>query len=243
MELEYPGDDSMAVFKDKLDYMLRYLRTKLEDKDKEGIVISKLRKSDALRPHLEYYDRLPESHADRSFAWVSRLLDTLIENARKKKNVDSLVSANAAAPAKKSGAPGKPKRGEKQHSGEDPQTTSAAAATTGKGKGKGKGDKSSKKNDKNSKSNSGDVSGSDSDTSTKGNPGKVKTKIDPSAYCCIRHLWGLCSEPSKCAHNPHLDKPTAGIKTHFLYKKLSKKFGAPTGPGNPPPGANADDKT
>ena len=87
MELEYPGDGNMAVFKDKLDFTFRHLRTKLEDKDKEGIVVAKLRKSDALRPHLEYYDRLPESHADRSYAWVSQLTDTLIDNHRKKKTL------------------------------------------------------------------------------------------------------------------------------------------------------------
>ena len=150
-----------------------------------------------------------------------------------------MISANAVVPPKKSGAPGKVKNGQ-DSGGKTPGGQDSSG--TGKGKGKGKSDKSSKKNDKNSKSNSGDVSGSDSDASTKGNPGKTGKQVDPKQLCCIRHLWGLCEDPSKCKHNPHLDKPTTGIKEHFFYKKLHKRFGPPTGPGNPPPNATDKDR-
>ena len=113
----------------------------------------------------------------------------------------------------------------------------AAPSKTEKGKGKGKGDKKVSKKDGKAKGTPGDVSGSDSDSSTKGNPGKTKKQIDPKQLCCIRHLWGLCTDTANCQHGPHLDKATGGIKKHFLYVKLDKKFGPPTGPGNPPPGA------
>jgi len=185
---------------------------------------------------------LPESHADKRFKRVSNLIDTLVENACKKRNVDSMV-ASTTAPVKKSGAPGKPKKGDGQQTGNQ-SSAAGASATSGKDKdkGKGKGDGKKAKGKGKGKSNSGDVSGSDSDSSTKGNPGKTKAQIDPKQLCCIRHLWGLCKNPEACMHGPHLDKPTGGIKSHFFYIKLDKKFGAPTGPGNPPPGATDADK-
>jgi len=244
--LEYPGDANMGWFKDRFDLMLRHCRTKLEDRDKEGILVNKLRGSDALRPHLDYYDRLPETHADRCFRWVNDLVDTLVENARKKRNVDAMVSANAAAATgKKSAAPGKVKKDDVP----PPRTTPTSSTSTANGKtdkkekGKGKGDSKDKKNGKANHKGNASNSGSDSEKEKKGQSGKTKKDIDAKHYCCIRHLWGLCLNPETCTNGPHLEKPTSGIKEHFLYVKLDKKFGPPSGPTNPPPGASASDKS
>jgi len=207
MELEYPGDANMGWFKDRFDTMLRHCRTKLEDKDKEGVLVAKLRKSDDLKPHLDYYDRLPDSHADKCFKWVSDLVDTLVENAGKRRNVDAMVSANATATAKKSGAPGKPKKDDVQSGTKSAALAVATGTTTQKsdktGKGKGKGDQKDKKSKGKGKGNASN-SGSDSETERKGQRGKVKKEIDPKHHCCIRHLWGLCLKPDTCTHGPHL---------------------------------------
>ena len=40
---------------------------------------------------MEYYDRLPRPHRDKCYKWVSDLIDTLVKNARHKRNTESLV--------------------------------------------------------------------------------------------------------------------------------------------------------
>ena len=47
--------------------------------DLVSIFINRLRKSDALMPHLDYGDRLDEDHADRAYDGVSRLVDAYAE--------------------------------------------------------------------------------------------------------------------------------------------------------------------
>ena len=45
--------------------MVRHCKTKLSEKDNEGIFIAKFRdKNDIMKPDLEHYDRLPDDHHD-----------------------------------------------------------------------------------------------------------------------------------------------------------------------------------
>ena len=72
--------------------MLRECKTKLSEKDKEGIFIAKFKdKSDIMKPHLEYYERLPQGHHDRCYQSMSDVMDRLVEDQRNRRNADSLV--------------------------------------------------------------------------------------------------------------------------------------------------------
>ena len=84
--LEYPGDTSKGWFKSHWGHMARHLRTKLTKRDLEGIFLDKLRRSEDLRNHFQYYDRCPKGHANRSYTRLCQLLDRVIDTERKKRN-------------------------------------------------------------------------------------------------------------------------------------------------------------
>ena len=105
MSLEYTGDASKAVFKDQWDHMVRHLRTKLSDRGTQGIFLTKLRASEDLKGHLLYYDHCPDGLANKSYRWLSALLDQWIASEQKDNNISALTSAHlskvrrATAPA------------------------------------------------------------------------------------------------------------------------------------------------
>ena len=47
--------------------MARHCVTNLEDKDRLGMLVQKLKPSERLKPHLEYLERIPEDHPDHSY--------------------------------------------------------------------------------------------------------------------------------------------------------------------------------
>ena len=55
MGLEYSGDKNIGRWKDHWDSILRHCKTKLSERDNEGIFIAKFKdKSDIMKPRLEY---------------------------------------------------------------------------------------------------------------------------------------------------------------------------------------------
>ncbi len=224
MDLEYPGDAKLPEFKDRWDHMIRHLRTKLSPEDLESILVRKLRASDILKPQLDYYDRIPRGHADKCYDWVCQLIDTMVEDARYKRNVESLViqasgkeqKPRPAKPAKPTDGGGKGGKGGKDGNADSPPKDPKGKGKGDKGKGKGKG----KDKDKPS-------SGSESGGSQKRTDGKTTKEIPPDQMCCIKHLWGKC-ERNPCPHADR-DSPTKGIVEHNFYKTCVDKWGAPTG--------------
>ena len=234
MDLEYPGDAKLPEFKDRWDHMIRHLRTKLSKEDLESILVRKLRASDLLKPQLDYYDRIPRGHADKCYDWVCQLIDTMVEDARFKRNAESLViqasgkeqKPRPAKPAKPTDGGGKGGKGGKDGNAEtppkDPKGKGKGDKDKGKGKGKGK-DKTS--------------SGSESDGSKKRTDGKTTKEIPPDQMCCIKNLWGKCERnPSPHAHR---DAPTKGIVEHNFYKTCVDKWGPPKAGNNVAGAGNA----
>ena len=89
IKFEYQGDAKLPWWKDHWDKMVRHCVTNLEDKDKLGMLVEKLKPSERLKPHLEYLERLPETHPEHSYTWLSGLVDKLVADDRRKGNVDS----------------------------------------------------------------------------------------------------------------------------------------------------------
>ena len=45
----------------------------------------------ALKTHFDHYDRCPEDHPDHCYRWVSQLVDKLVADDRRRRNVESHV--------------------------------------------------------------------------------------------------------------------------------------------------------
>ena len=210
--------------------MVRHCLTMLTDRDKEGIFVQKLRGSEALKPHIDYYDRCDETHADHSYSWVSQLMDKLIRDTRRRRNAESLVLEASgkeqpskhkvsvpaamlpdAVPAMAALSPGVPSPSP------DPK----------KGKGKGKGGKGKGKGQ----------SGSDSETgyATDQYPGTAINDIPEAERCCVFHLYvdkngETCCKPTKngkpCKMQ-HLQQPTKAMLNSKVYTKYCTLWGQP----------------
>ena len=237
LAISWPGDAKLAQFKDRWDHIVRNLRSPIGKRDLEDILVSKLRGSDVLKPHLDYYDRLPTTHSDRCYDWVSQLIDTLVAKARQKRNTESLVldaSGREQIPERpgRSAMPGRvsdqdsrqdgpPETGGSQLQGGNPGAE-GSHADGGKG-----GRRRGKRQQRDTESEAGgSVAGGAPDT-----PRSSSLTMVPADHkCCIKHLWGKCADPEKCPYGPHLAKPTEGIKRHPFYQTLLKELGEPRGP-------------
>ena len=226
LNITYPGDARLGQFKDKWDHVVRNLRSPISDRDLEGILVTKLRGSELLAPHLVYYDRLPRGHADRSYAWVSQLIDTIVESEREKRNTESLIldvsgKEQPAAQNRKQAMPATTttdQQPQQQQTQQPPQqqTASGGYATTPTGGRKGRQAR-------------GNTSPSSSaQNSPSGTPRAMKG-ITASDRCCIKHLWGKCQMGDNCKYGPHrtFDVVPESIQNHTFYKTLSREHGPP----------------
>ena len=91
MDIAYSGDARMGKCKTSWDHIIRNLRSPLTDRDLASIFVNKRRTSEGLKPRLEYYDRLNEDHIDRTYRWVCRLVGKLARDARRKRNMESVI--------------------------------------------------------------------------------------------------------------------------------------------------------
>ena len=235
LAITWPGDAKMGQFKARWDHIVRNLRSPLSKRDLEDILVPKLRGSELLKPHLDYYDRLPTTHPDRCYDWVSQLIDTLVSKEQQSKNKTSLVldaSGKEQLPQKPKAAMPVQQHGQGTQQGGHAQGGTPAAgipatdAQDGKG-GKGPGGKRGGRRGGGSPTNSdhGSQHGQKPPVS-----GKTWAEIPTEQRCCIMHLWGRCKNPKDCKHGPHLDKPTDGVKEHGLYKTMLRDRGEPKGP-------------
>ena len=79
----------MSQFKNSWDNMVRNLRCNIllqVPKMLEHIFYKLLKNSDALRPYLQYYDRLRDDHPDRTYKFLREMVDKAIREERHRKN-------------------------------------------------------------------------------------------------------------------------------------------------------------
>ena len=209
--------------------MVRHLRTKLSDRDLQGSFFTKLRASEDLKADFIYYVCCPDGHADKSYRWLSALMDQLIASEQQDKHISALTSAHlskgtrAAVPTQ----PGHPiadKTPRKSPGDPKPSKGPKKEDREAKDKGKGTGRK-----EKDGKRTSGSESGSESESA----PGKRRKDIPEKDRCCIHASWGLCSrEPEKRKFGKHVHLAPPGIREHALYIKYAEAYGSPPSPGN-----------
>ena len=95
MDVKYSGDARMSQFKYSWDNMIRNLRSNIlrqEPKTVEYIFHKLLKNSDALRPYLQYYERLRDDHPDRTYTFLSEMVDKAIREERHRRNQEELVT-------------------------------------------------------------------------------------------------------------------------------------------------------
>ena len=186
--------------------------------------------------------------------WLSKHIDKLIADDRKRVNTESLVlaaSGKEQQPRTAKGAPGTRKAAK--------QAAAAAAAAAGnhhpaapglttspkggKGKGKGKDGKGKGKNAAN-----GYDSGAESDGTgrkkTSDFQGKPVAEVPKDKRCCLHYLWVRKDGPSLCdAYNkgiacwkgPHLKRGTPEMLATNLYARMKSEHGKPNCPADGPP--------
>ena len=241
LDVTYSGDARMSQFKHSWDNMVRNLRCNIlvqEPKTLEHIFYKVLKNSDALRPYLQYYDRLRDDHPDRTYTFLSEMVDKAIREERHRKNQEALIISASGGSKAKPSAPGVHHKGDAfprddykkgKSRGDSPAESDAQKGKKGKGKGKGKGKEKGKvKQDPEASS------GSDFDS--EGRPGRpsregaLRTKdLAEDEVCCINHLWRICVQPDcRYKHKEFLHKD-ARIRKHVHFLALSDIWGPPTG--------------
>ena len=231
MDLAYPGDAQLGPFKDKWDYMIRHCVTQLSDRDKQGILVQKLRKSDLLKPHLEYYDRCPKDHPDNSYSWLFNMIDKIIDDDRMRRNNESLVLA-ASGKEQKPTKPAAPTG----RIGDGGGGASGGGGAGGKAGGKGgKESKGGRNGKKQSGTSSGESSESDSESSSGKGPyakslddfkGTLIKDVPQDQLCCLHFAWGLCKRGDKCNY-PHIEACTPAMRKTKNFKRLADYYGSP----------------
>ena len=89
--------------------MLRNLRSNIltqEPKTLEHILYRLLKNSDELRPYLQCYDRLRDDHPDRTYRFLSEMVDKAIREERHRKNQEALIISTSGGSKAKPSAPG-----------------------------------------------------------------------------------------------------------------------------------------
>ena len=177
--------------------MLRNLRSNIltqEPTTLEHIFYRLLKKFDALRPFLQYYDRLRDDHSDRSYRFLSKMVNKAIREERHRKNQEALVISASGGSKPRPTAPGVQQPGDAYPRAEYKKekarggSPSEGAALKGKGKGKRKGKGKGRRDSDSS-------SCSDADTAARKKPpdGVLRNKdLSEDEVCCINHVANLC---------------------------------------------------
>ena len=219
----------MGKFKDRWDHIVRYLKSPIGDDDLEELLVSKLRTSETLKPHLDYYDRLPENHQDKTYKWVSHFIDTLVDKERQRLNKVSFVleaSGKEQPPSTRTKAlPAL--LNQEPRSGDDAGSGAPSATDNLK---KGKKWKRQQAGEDTQQAGGGGDGSTHTTPRGAGSGGLTMKDLPEGSKCCIKHLWGRCPNPDSCTFGPHLDKPTDGIRMHGLYRAMVQEHGEPTGP-------------
>ena len=207
LDIKYPGDAKMSSFKYAWDNMVRNMSFSIltkEPKTLEQIFYKLIKRSDALSSYLQHYERLRDDHEDRSYRFLSEMVDKAIREERHLKNQQSLVN--------------------------DASGKSFVAAP---GTVKSRGDATKPKRDRDGKGFGGSTSGDAEEGGTNthhddaaGMKGLTREQIPSQDRCCILHFWRACHK-HKCKF-PHRDEPNETVKQHRLYLQKVAEWGEPT---------------
>ena len=195
LDLSYPGDKKLAQFKYAWDNMLRNMRCPImqtEPKTIEHLLYRLVKNSDTLRPYVEYYNRLHEDHADRSYRFLSQMIDKTVQEERQRRNQEALVISASGGTKALPSAPGVP-RCDESPDGMEPKGKGKGKGkgkTNGQNKGKGKGKHRGSSPDASNADSRGD-GGSDACSDADGAREKGD-QIHRAERCCYYHFWGKC---------------------------------------------------
>ena len=208
----YAGDTKLPRWTTHWDRMVRDIRFPLAPEQLEEIYLPKLRGSDVLRAHIEYYDRLVDGHPDKPYQFLSSMTDNTINDRRQRFNQESL--ANSVAGTKKTGAPATQ---EQQPPGGSAGGNGGAGGKGGKdGKGKGK---DGKGKGKGKHGDAGDTSGTDP-------KGKGKSG-DAAQKTCVYALFGKCNSDTpmgqSCKFGKHKSFPSKTDRELKWFTDFEKK--------------------
>ena len=211
-----------------------------------------------MKDHLSYLERIPESHTDHTWKWLSGLIDKVIDDDRQKRNQESLV---AAASGKEKPTKVNPARRKLQDDG-DPAARPVAPGPVKPGPTKpGAKPQPTKPNGKGGKKGGGrNGEGGSTDTdsdaptftgvprkSASEYPGTPLKDIPTDKRCCLQYCWvnkqgvSLCWNYNKgvqCPLGKHVapnEIPEEMRKTNLFAKYLAER-GKPNCPkGGPKP--------
>ena len=101
-DLPWLGDDRLPEFMDSWFRTLGDQQVDIDIRHKEKIFYRKIKKSTALRPYVDYYDRLKESHEDHTYTYLEDSVVSYIHKTRQARNLES-HAAQPALPKSKAG--------------------------------------------------------------------------------------------------------------------------------------------
>mgnify|MGYP001402655756 CR=1 FL=1 len=92
-ELTYLGDDRLSDFLDAWWRLLGDQEEALSDRQKELIFYNKIKGSTVLKGYLDYYNRLPDNAAERSYQYLIDSVETYLRRSQLNSNLTNLTSS------------------------------------------------------------------------------------------------------------------------------------------------------
>jgi hypothetical protein len=215
-EMLFWGDQHLPAWKLHWDDLVEHQRVPLAGEQLEDIFVDMCRQSDALRPHVEHYDRCDDEHPEHSYDFLNRMTMRVIKSRRGSKNLESLVAGNhAASKTKKTAALATTAGGSP-----DSDADTGAGSAKPKGGKEGKGGKQGK----------GGATPGDS-TPTSASAGKGGKAWDPQRTC-LENLFGKCKHGAALGkgvncdyYGIHRKAPRTEDRERPFFKRLEKEHG------------------
>ena len=192
------------------------------------MLVKKVRPSELLKPHLDYYDRLPGTHRDRSYGWLCDTIEALLTHARTQRNMSSIVldaSGREQVPQTrpKNAMPAKRTDGVEGGGDGAPVPGGGGVAEVPKGGGRGDGRR---------RGGGGRGGGGADSQKVEFDAESVHSSALPhkSNRLCIKFLWDKCPDSAdKCERGVHKipDSIPPALRRHALFEKMLKEFGEP----------------
>ena len=114
MEVKWAGDEKAGGFLNTWRNVVEGVQHELDVRVLEELLLVQIMRSDELKPDVDYYKRLPPGHEDRSYAFLKRALERVVECRLKEKNRENdlrVLRGQVAAPGAGSAGAGGGGRG------------------------------------------------------------------------------------------------------------------------------------
>ena len=204
-EMKFWGDQNLSAWKLHWDDMVEHQRVKPSSEQLEDMYLEMCRQSDALRPHVEHYERCDDEHPDHSYEFLERMTMRVIKARRGSKNLESLVAGT--------------------HVAHKHVSTPGVEAGAGQGADADKHDKGGK----GPKDNKGGKAGAASPTG--GSSGQGGKTYDPTRSC-LENFFSKCKHGAvlgkgvKCEYGTHRKTPRDEDRERPFFKRLEGKYGS-----------------